>query len=438
MPEYFRVLTAAIILLPALAAEAYGQHAERLLAADQGVEMRGSVTMANEGGGRCNVLETDTSYEETKHNDGALMDIWRVDYMVRNRSGRWLDRLAARFHVDSEWPDCTNWDDPVDGDWLLTNILWGGSFRNIQEVGRNSVAPDQVLIETEYFTVLRGDPAPRFSEWSMDFSFAIRPPTTDGPALPSAPPATTAAAELDGLFWQSIMNSTNPADFEAYLAQFPGGVFRALAENRLAELDAPAGKAPAAAPDRNPPLAAGSDARSQGQPFRPGGDEPDCAGQGLGATCWMELESHPGCYAWNHFLSEGETATWSAGCAGGLASGSGTLTWVWGGTGSEDTGLLRDGKHTGHWVERFVSGLVLEGPYVDGKRHGHWVQRNSYGDVEEGPYADGKQHGHWVERYADGSSSEGPYVDGKRHGRWVIRYSFGTTITETWVAGVPQ
>ena len=27
------------------------------------------------------------------------------------------------------------------------------------------------------------------------------------------------------MFWQSIMNSTNPADFEAYLAQFPNGVF---------------------------------------------------------------------------------------------------------------------------------------------------------------------------------------------------------------------
>ena len=36
------------------------------------------------------------------------------------------------------------------------------------------------------------------------------------------------------MFWQSIMNSTNPADFEAYLAQFPGGVLRTLAENRLA------------------------------------------------------------------------------------------------------------------------------------------------------------------------------------------------------------
>ena len=55
-----------------------------------------------------------------------------------------------------------------------------------------------------------------------------------------------ASAELEGLFWQSIMNSTNPAEFEAYLAQFPNGVFRALAEARLAALRAPANDPPAA------------------------------------------------------------------------------------------------------------------------------------------------------------------------------------------------
>ena len=38
------------------------------------------------------------------------------------------------------------------------------------------------------------------------------------------------------VFWQSIANSTNPVEFEAYLAQFPNGVFRALAEARLASL----------------------------------------------------------------------------------------------------------------------------------------------------------------------------------------------------------
>lgn len=37
-------------------------------------------------------------------------------------------------------------------------------------------------------------------------------------------------------FWQSIQNSSDAADFEAYLAQFPAGLFRSLAQNRLASL----------------------------------------------------------------------------------------------------------------------------------------------------------------------------------------------------------
>ena len=73
-------------------------------------------------------------------------------------------------------------------------------------------------------------------------------------AATAAPPAVSAAqqqpppasAEVEVVFWQSIANSTNPVEFEAYLAQFPNGVFRALAEARLAALRSPANAAPAA------------------------------------------------------------------------------------------------------------------------------------------------------------------------------------------------
>ena len=61
---------------------------------------------------------------------------------------------------------------------------------------------------------------------------------------PAASPA--ASAELEGLFWQSIMNSANPAEFEAYLNRFPNGLFSELAQARLAALRAPADAAPAA------------------------------------------------------------------------------------------------------------------------------------------------------------------------------------------------
>ena len=71
------------------------------------------------------------------------------------------------------------------------------------------------------------------------------------PPLTPRPPASAVVsrAEVEAVFWESIANSTNPAEFEAYLAQFPTGVFRGLAEARLAARSAPATapSAPAAA-----------------------------------------------------------------------------------------------------------------------------------------------------------------------------------------------
>ncbi len=60
----------------------------------------------------------------------------------------------------------------------------------------------------------------------------------NGPAQQPAgqPPAPPRTSEAENLFWQSIMNSTHPADFEAYLEVFPNGLFRGLAQNRLGTL----------------------------------------------------------------------------------------------------------------------------------------------------------------------------------------------------------
>ena len=80
---------------------------------------------------------------------------------------------------------------------------------------------------------------------------ALRSAAASRPAVASATPAGSSAQE--NLFWQSIMNSTNPAEFEAYLQRFPNGVFSGLAEARLAGLResrvsaAPAGAGGAAA-----------------------------------------------------------------------------------------------------------------------------------------------------------------------------------------------
>ena len=269
-----------------------------------------------------------------------------------------------------------------------------------------------------------------------------RQTATGQSAVPSA-----SSSEVEVVFWQSIANSTNPVEFEAYLAQFPSGVFQALAEARLAVLRSPGGKATPAARSgvggAGSPLgagtrvAAGVDARPRpGAMFRP---DQTCAGQPAGTSCWAEVSRQPGCYVWNPSLVETETgltATWTGDCAGGLAQGTGTLTWAWDGIEHIGTGRLQDGKTNGQWVVR-LPGTVHEGPFIDGKRHGHWVLRSGLGGVSEGPYVNGDRHGDWVMRSSTGTVQEGAYVNGERHGNWITRYSDanGFTAVTRWVNG---
>ena len=162
---------------------------------------------------------------------------------------------------------------------------------------------------------------------------------------------------------------------------------------------------------------------------------PNCEGQAEGAECWKQLASHPSCHVWDDHYYANQTVTWTGGCAGGLASGTGNLKWVRGDDENEHTGMLREGKHHGQWVLRFANGNVAKGPYVDGKHHGQWTLRFANGNVLEGPYVDGKMHGRWVFRLADGGIQEGPYVDGKKHGQWVERFANGNVLEGPYVEG---
>ena len=221
---------------------------------------------------------------------------------------------------------------------------------------------------------------------------ALRSRGVGQPLAPAGAVATDAGG-VEVVFWQSVQNSTNPADFQAYLGRFPNGVFSELAQNRLGAL------------------------RRTGAVFRPA---PTCARQPAGAACWQEVSLQPGCYVWNPARQPGSTATWTGECTGGFTQGTGTLTWAWDGNWQTTTGRMVDGKANGHAVFRFADGGVQEGPVVDGEPNGRWLLRFPDGGVEEGPLVDGERHGHWVHR----SSSfihEGPYVDGKRDGLWVTR-----------------
>ena len=164
-------------------------HAEILYDKD-GIQLRGTAQLVQSGGGTCNVLESDTSFEKRQANHGAPMDIWRLDFSVHNGSSRWLDHLIARFQIASEWPECTNWDVPDSAEFAIQYpsalIEWSGSAGHIQESGRNVVSPGQTLTDTTLLIVLRGDPEPRFSNWSLNYDFATNPP----------PPGTVSPAAL--------------------------------------------------------------------------------------------------------------------------------------------------------------------------------------------------------------------------------------------------
>ena len=73
----------------------------------------------------------------------------------------------------------------------------------------------------------------------------------------AAPAVAQGIDPADVTFWQSIQSSQNPAEYQAYLATFPSGVFAELAKLRIQELtgQAPAANAPAAAPQAAAPQA---------------------------------------------------------------------------------------------------------------------------------------------------------------------------------------
>lgn len=63
------------------------------------------------------------------------------------------------------------------------------------------------------------------------------------PAAPATSPAAPSLASADLAFWNAIKDSTDPADFEAYLKQFPKGTFAALVQRRLKALKGSQAKA---------------------------------------------------------------------------------------------------------------------------------------------------------------------------------------------------
>jgi formylglycine-generating enzyme required for sulfatase activity len=78
-----------------------------------------------------------------------------------------------------------------------------------------------------------------------DFVFALpkapKPPLAVAGATPTpAPPTGVAPIAVELAFWDSVKNSSDPADFREYLKKYPAGQFAGIAQRRLSALAAAA------------------------------------------------------------------------------------------------------------------------------------------------------------------------------------------------------
>ena len=345
--------------------------------------MSATARVIDPGAATCRIREerhTAEQYEKLKPNEGQPLDVWRVELVVANYSGRPLDYVNAHLNVTSDWPPCDHWDGPKVH--YGAPVVWTGPLISIQDVG--IVEPGEEVRETA-FVLSWHDEDPALGRWDIDYDFAA-----EGEAVSTTPDANHRPAS-DGQRERAATGTTPAAD-----------------STRVA----------------------GSVAY------------PICTGATAGSTCRLELEPpHSGCYVFfnGDFPGEGVSVAWDGHCSAGLADGSGSLTLALSGKElATGAGELRDGAQTGHWIWRFPDGYVEEGPYVDGKKNGHWTQRFADGVVWEGTYVDGKRNGHWIEPSLLGYKgwvNEGPYVDGKKNGRWTEEYGAGWVNEGPYVDG---
>ena len=143
-----------------------------------GVVLEGTVRIANREDAVCQVLaanESPESYERMKANHGQPLHVWRLDFAVRNRSGRRLEQLKAHFSIASEWPPCTTWSGPQSR--YDRPVQWASSFETLQQAA--GMEPGGEVADTVYMLAFH-DQQPRFESWQVDFRFAA-----DSPAAPA-------------------------------------------------------------------------------------------------------------------------------------------------------------------------------------------------------------------------------------------------------------
>ena len=281
---------------------------------------------------------------------------------------------------------------------------------------------------------------------SKGFYFSTAPVT--------APGKSTSGGEVKGivqsdeqLFWESVKGSPDPADVEAYLKQFPEGVFAALARNRLKRLSEPGVETRGGdmeAIERALGLKRTERRRIQialmASGFDPGGRDGLFgsrtraaigkwrASRGKAETGYLDTEgaktllevapdlsggvwaeaTGSACKLWNPHPMPGETVSWTGACDRGKATGEGRRVFrnARGEQGSVYEGEYRQGRARRGTVI-WPRGHRYVGEWRDGKIHGPGAAYDKSGKLLEAGNAIngcfGRRDGWWL---ASGRTAE--------------------------------
>ena len=300
------------------------------------------------------------------------------------------------------------------------------------------------------------------------------------------------SAEKELLFWESVKDSEHAADFEAYLEQFPGGTYEALARNRLARLtrpeDTPEARVvetpdepePEVSPEPLAPTLESLEAalglsREERRRIQEGlaalGFDPGPAdglfgqrtrhalsswqsSQDLEATGYLDAESArsllaadaraldhltPKCSELGgHHIGENHAACWEEmnsrpRCHVWNAHYHSDRTADW--NGPCERGMANgSGAYTlssGSEHKRMTATGIMEG----GKLEGNWIVTFGDGDRYQGAIRDGKRHGQGTAIFSSGSRYEGSWRNDRPDGWGVYTSKSGGEYEGVWEEG---
>jgi TonB family protein len=144
------------------------------------------------------------------------------------------------------------------------------------------------------------------------------------------------------------------------------------------------------------------------------------------------------CWVWVPEAWKAHRPSWSGSCENGRASGSGTLTFVWGLHGKiVARGVFRDGRIVRGTV-KYENGDEIIGEFKDGLLTGKGTIVHADGARDSGMFKDGKLNGDGVRTWPQGVRYEGRFVDSRPEGPGAFAWAKGDRFTGTFVGGVEE